>query len=135
MMGSRANRARRGLPQPVKAVEKILPAANSPMPNPPIPELTRIDVVFGNIEHMPAYASVPESFKESNNPYVEFISRWFFGGLKQEDLDRLKPRPGVEKVTALTAIRAILGSFEPKHEHKEAGCAYLLSCWFELNPL
>ena len=31
------------------------------------------------------------------------------------------------------AIAAILASFEPKHEHKEAGAAYLLSQWFELR--
>lgn len=28
-------------------------------------------------------------------------------------------------------ISACLGSYEPKHEHKIAGVAYLLSLWFE----
>jgi hypothetical protein len=28
-------------------------------------------------------------------------------------------------------LKAIMGSFQPKHEHKTAGVAYLMSLWFE----
>ena len=37
---------------------------------------------------------------------------------------------GVDFKQAHAHISVILGSFEPKHEHKIAGCAYLESMWF-----
>lgn len=101
----------------------------------PIPELDRIDTVFGNIEHMPKYETLPDDFKSMNDktPYNKFVSQWFFGGLKSEDLERLTPKEGVDKAKALSAVKAILASFEPKHEHKIGGSAYLLSQWFDLK--
>jgi len=41
------------------------------------------------------------------------------------------PNDGIDQNKALRHIKAILGSFEPKHEHKEAAAAYLLSLWFK----
>lgn len=99
----------------------------------PIPELDGADVAFGNIKHLPPYDVIPDEFKRLHHPYVEFVSGWFFSGMKQEDLARLVPRDGVDKNKALRAIKAALASFEPAHEHKEAGCAYLLDQWFELQ--
>jgi len=99
----------------------------------PVPELSDIDIAFVNIKHMPKYSDVPEDFKSRRNPYVEFVGQWFYLGRTQEDMDRLVPKDGIDKSKALAAVKAILGSFEPKHEHKEAGCAYLLSQWFELK--
>lgn len=100
----------------------------------PIPEMQDADVVFSNSRHLPKYEDVPAEFKRDNNPYVLFISDWFFGGRTKQDLERLVPKEGVDKRKALRAIKAALGSWEPKHEHKEAGCAYLLSEWFDLKP-
>ena len=57
------------------------------------------------------------------------VSRWFFSGLPKET--RFVPKTGIDEAAAKAHLRAILASFEPKHEHKEAGCAYLLSKWFE----
>lgn len=94
----------------------------------PVPEITKVDLAFGNIKHMPKYDEVPEKFKEHYNPHHELISKWFFSGLKPEDLGI--PRPSVNGQAALNAIRAIMGSWEPKHEHKTAGCAMLLNEWF-----
>lgn len=37
---------------------------------------------------------------------------------------------GVNFKQAHAHINVILGSFEPKHEHKIAGCEYLASMWF-----
>jgi hypothetical protein len=99
----------------------------------PVPELNDVDLAFGNIKHMPKYDSVPEEFHRMNNPYVRFVSEWFALGRTKDDMDRLIAKEGVDKVKALRAIKAILGSWEPKHEHKEAGCAYLLSQWFDLK--
>lgn len=45
--------------------------------------------------------------------------------------DLLTAKPGVDAHKALRAIKAVLGSYEPKHEHKEAACAFMLSEWFD----
>lgn len=135
-MGSRADRARRGIPQPPRREQttNATPVTVASLVEPPVPDVTGLDLAFGNIKHMPRYETVPDEFKVwRGNPYVDLVSKWFFDGLKRDDIARLVPRPGVEKGRALAAIRAIICSFEPQHEHKEAGAAYLLSCWFELD--
>lgn len=129
------SRVKRGLqksaPKPQVATQQV--AKCGTVVNPPIPDITNLDMAFGKIDHMPRYETVPAEFKQSGNNYAAFVSKWFFSGLKQDDLARLTPRPGVVQNKALAAIRAIICSFEPKHEHKEAGCAFLLHAWFELK--
>lgn len=107
----------------------------------PIPDLNRADVVFGNINHMPKYDTVPDEFKmRRGNPYCDAVSGWFFSGASRDgdalvvSGEKFTPKPGVDANKALAAIKAVLGSFEPKHEHKEAGCAYMLSEWFDHQP-
>ena len=107
-----------------------------------IPELSAVDVAFGNIKHMPRYETLPEDFKRhSGNDYTKAISSWFFSGAKGTpdgliiEGMRFTAKPGVDKAKALAAIRAVLGSFEPKHEHKEAGCAFMLSEWFDKSKV
>jgi len=96
----------------------------------PIPDIT--DLVFGNIKHLPPMNEIPKCFSMGSNTFQNrFIGQWFFRGLTATDIAKLIPKQGVDKEKALIAIVAILRSFEPKHEHKEAGCAYLLSEWFE----
>lgn len=104
-----------------------------------IPELTSMDVAMGNIKHMPKFTSLPDEFRKYNsNPYCNAVSSWFFGGgtgngkaFATNDGDKFKPKDGVNGHQALMAIRAVLGSFEPKHEHKIAACGYMLSEWFD----
>ena len=97
----------------------------------PVPEVTGLDITFGNIKHLPKWEDIPEIYKRGNNFWNNLTSQWFFCGLKQEDLATFKPRDGVDNKKAMMALSTILSSFEPKHEHKEAGVAYLLSEWFE----
>jgi hypothetical protein len=106
----------------------------------PVPQVDRLDVTFGNIKHMPRYDTLPADFKRHDgNAYVKAASTWFFSGAKGSPNGitigdvTFKAKPGVEAVKALAAIKAILGSFEPKHEHKEAGCAFLLAEWFDIE--
>ena len=51
------------------------------------------------------------------------MSEWFFYGLKDA---QFVPNEGIDKGEALRHLGYIMGSWEPQHEHKEAGCAYLL---------
>jgi hypothetical protein len=105
-----------------------------------VPEnLTRVDMAFGNIAHMPKYETIPAEFKRHRgNAYCDAVSDWFFRGAKfapngiEIGGTVFEAKQGVNANKALAAIRAVLGSFEPKHEHKEAACAYMLSEWFDI---
>lgn len=99
----------------------------------PVPEIDGLDLAFGNASHLPPMSQIPEEFKRRDNPYAEFVSKWFFGGRTQDDMNHLVAKPGIDRRKAIAAIAAALSSFEPKHEHKQAGCAFLLSEWFVLH--
>ena len=97
-------------------------------------ELSAVEVAFpANVNHLlPAWESIPSEFKRFGaNQWTRLAAQWFFSGLPKETVAELKPRDGIDKAKALRHVQACLGSFKPKHEHKEAGCAYLLSLWFE----
>jgi hypothetical protein len=91
-------------------------------------DVSDLDIAFGGINGlMPAMDSIPKEFHRgawSN----KLFSDWFYAGLKSLELT---PKEGIDKTKAMRHIRAIMGSFEPKHEHKEAAVAYLLDQWFE----
>lgn len=98
-----------------------------------IPEVKKIDIVFGNISWLPKWEEIPEQFKNGSTFENNFVSKWFFNGLSEDDIAKLQPKEGVDKNKALLACSACLKSFEPKHEHKEAGVAYLLNQWFVIK--
>lgn len=83
----------------------------------------------GIMELLPPYADIPDDFKNDRTPWNKIISRWFYSGLPKGT--EFVPKPSIDKTTALRHLKAVMGSWEPKHEHKTAGCAYLLSLWFE----
>ena len=116
----------------------------------PIPELTTLDVVFPTkaMDILPPYDAIPPEFKASgfsscngevrymshlpgvviNAKWLNVVNDWFFHGLKKA---KWTPKPGVDKAKALAAVQACLGDWGPSQEHKEAGCAFLLSEWFD----
>ena len=75
---------------------------------------------------MPPYEDVEQY---GHSPANEVTSHWFFHGLPPDT--QFMPREGVDAVEAIRHIKAILRSWEPKHEHKEAGVSFLLCCFFE----
>lgn len=94
----------------------------------PIPTVDRVfPTRVSNL--MPAYDQIPEEFKNQGNIWSNWQSDWFFKGLKQ----RPTPKPGINLDAAMSHLSTIQGSWEPKHQHKAAGVAYLASLWFE-NP-
>jgi uncharacterized protein YutD len=95
-----------------------------------IQEVTDSDLMFGgNINKlMPKYGDIPDEFKSYYNKWSIIVGDWFFKGLNNV---KFIPKDGVDTNRALNHINAILRSFEPAHEYKQAGCAYLLSEWFE----
>ena len=99
----------------------------------PIKEVSALDMAFGGAggklaELLPAYKDLPEEFTRHEGKWHKVMSDWFYRGLKNA---KWMPKPGVDTKKALAHIKTVLGSFEPKHEHKEAGVAFLLSEWFD----
>lgn len=98
-----------------------------------IPEVDDVSIAFGGYDRewfQRAYDEAPEEFKRhGGTEWNEIISYWFFNGLSEKV--EFHPKKGVDPHKAFRAIQSVIGSFEPKHEHKEAVCAYLLSQWFD----
>ena len=109
-----------------KAVAAALAAADTTYL--PIP-VSDVDIAFGGkaMQILPPMTAIPEEFHNDSNEWNRFVSDWFFGGLKKYPV----PREGVDFKLALRNLACVIGSFEPKHEHKEAGAAYLASLWFK----
>lgn len=97
------------------------------------PKLSAVDVAFpAHVDWLPPFAEIPAPFREWHNQWGRLIARWFFEGPDMEWIERLVPAtPDINKDDALRALQSLLGSFEPKHEHKMAGAAYLASLWFD----
>lgn len=99
-------------------------------------EVSGMDCAFGPRkikELLPDYKDVPEEFKQYGNKWASLVSKWFFSGLDvKKDLPPIKQ--GIDLNMALRHLGACLSSWEPKHEHKTAGVAYLMSLWFEDLP-
>jgi hypothetical protein len=96
-------------------------------------EFSALDIVFptktGHV--MPAYGDIPEDFRNERGDarkWVRFQRQWFFRGV---NLKCLTPKNGVDFSKAVNHLQYIQGSWEPKHEHKQAAVAYLASLWFD----
>jgi hypothetical protein len=59
--------------------------------------------------------------------YEQLVSDWFFSGLAE--LNAI-PREGINTEEAMRCIRAELGSWARKHEHKTLLIAWLFEQWF-----
>jgi hypothetical protein len=102
------------------------------MPEYLVKKVSDVDLAFGGnmSDLLPPYSDIPEEFQNMNNrtKWNKLISDWFYVGLNSLDL---KPKESIDVNGAIRHIKAILASWEPKHEHKMAGCAYLMSLWFD----
>lgn len=99
----------------------------------PIPEVTDIEMAFPTMVPLPAWNDIPEDFRQErgeSEPWHRIVSTIFCEGGRLSDFG-LTPKPGIDKDKATRAIRTCLGSWEPSHEHKTAGVAFMLSEWFD----
>ncbi len=91
-----------------------------------------LDMVFpANVGHlMPAYDDELCAWTRTDEGrrWVKFQQDWFFKGLSGAVFTS---KEGVDQRAALRHLKTVQGSFEPKHEHKEAAVAYLASRWFD----
>ncbi len=99
-----------------------------------IPELNDVDVAFPTAPPLPAWDDIPEDFRKNwhsdSHPWCGITGKLFFTGGTLSDFG-LTSKDGVDSDKAHRAIRACLGSFAPKYEHKIAGVAFMLSEWFD----
>lgn len=93
-------------------------------------EVSDVELAFGGnvVRLLPSYDEIPDEYKSATNEYNMFVSAWFFQGVGKLEVS---PRDGVNLSLAIRHIAAILRSFEPKHEHKIAGAAYLASVFLK----
>lgn len=75
--------------------------------------------------YLPTMSEIPEEFKNRRNPWDACITKLFFSGGRIP-----KTKEGIDQVTADRHVRTVLGSYEPKHQHKQAGAAWLMSLWY-----
>lgn len=76
---------------------------------------------------LPDPADIPDEFWAGGTPWNDFASHWFFQGLPEDTKAYMKP--GRDGATCFRHLQAIKGSFQPKHQHKEAALAFLASQW------
>jgi hypothetical protein len=90
-----------------------------------IREVSDVELVFPTNVDKFLPSAIPDY--ENKDFWEGFTQSVFSSGLKE----KLVPKEGIDAGKALRHIKVCLGSWEPKHEHKIAGVAYLFSSWFE----
>ena len=95
-----------------------------------IPEVSQVDLAFGNTKLMPKWEEIPKDFKHGKTKWNELFSIWFYRGLEGITLDKIDGLTNEEATKVVRYIRSFMVSFQPKHEHKEAAVAYILSLYF-----
>lgn len=100
----------------------------------PKEEISDIDLAFPAraLEFMPPWEEIPEQFKNDRDDsiasYIDFAERWSYGLLKEDE--SLVAREGINAEEAGRQLTLIVDSYAPKHEHKIAAMAMLMSQWF-----
>jgi hypothetical protein len=90
-------------------------------------KVDQLDVKFGRIKDLlPPMKDIPSEFKRYSGAWCDWQSDWFYSDLKCYPV----PKEGIDLNDAMKHLAAIQSSWEPKHEHKSAGVAYLASLWF-----
>ena len=95
-------------------------------------EVKDIDLAFGGRmeDLLPSEKEIPKEFhKHDGTKWNKIVSHWFFRGLPNDA--QIIPKDGIDVKIAVRHMQAIMKSRAPKHEHKEAGVAYLMSLWIE----
>jgi anti-sigma factor ChrR (cupin superfamily) len=92
-------------------------------------EMSDIDIAFGGkaMKILPPMVEIPDEFSNTSNQWAKWQADWFYSGLSAYPV----PKEGIDLELAMRNLKAVQGSFTPKHEHKAAGVAYLASLWFE----
>ena len=75
---------------------------------------------------IPEWDDLPDEFRNRTSGYEELAGHACFNSV---EIQPKVLRDGVDAKLANRQLNAIVRSLQPKHEHKEAAIAYLLSLW------
>ena len=115
-------------------VNGILPTVGLKIGTHQLPVFDAISAAFGaRGSDYPTQEAIPAQFYGGRTTYNRVVSTLFFKGGSLDQFG-LQFKAGINKVQAMTALRALLCSFDPKHEIKEATVAWALSEWCEGTP-
>lgn len=97
------------------------------------PQPRGVDMAFSTYDTIPALLeeAKKQGFYNGNTPANDLFNEWFFKGLKAAP----EFKKGVDEELAKKAVvyaRALMKSFAPKHEAKEAVCALIFNAALEI---
>ena len=109
-------------------IQQAIKEPSVPIDRKPIP-VTAADIAFGGKcdEILPPMTEIPAEFLRDPNVWRDWQNEWFCFGLKRYPVTK----EGIELNLAMDNLHCVQRSFAPKHEHKQAGVAYLASLWFD----
>lgn len=90
-----------------------------------VKSVTDVEEAFGTIKLLPELDQVPVEFKQNQRIECKVVSSMFYGTEMPEASVVFKD--GFEPKSVMKCFMAHLKSFEPKHERKMAGVAYMMS--------
>lgn len=132
-MGKR-QRLKREVEQATAQKAEAVPAVGLNVGNHQFPVFDGPAAVFGaDGRAYPKREDIPAQFYNGNTPFNRAFSTLFYKGGSLDQFG-LSFKAGINRAQAMTALRALMCSFAPKHEIKEATVAWALSEWCDLAP-
>lgn len=96
-----------------------------------VPAFSDAEVAFGASEkHYLGRSAIPAEFYNGRHAMCDVASSLFFKGGKLAD-HGIKFKDDIDQLAAMKAIRALLGSWAPKHEIKIGTVGIALANWCE----
>lgn len=98
-----------------------------------IDSITKAEAVWGTTRLLPLENQIPKEFWKCNT-YTEIADAMFVGDTPSIESIKVKPGFNEENIESFKqCFQAHLRSFQPQHEHKIAGLAYMISCVMEVT--
>lgn len=89
-----------------------------------ISSINDVEAAFSTTRLLPDWDDIPDDFK-LGNAYTELVAAILYG--TPLPAGEIELNDGVEGAMLNRCVHAHLDSFTPKHEHKVAGVAYMIS--------
>lgn len=101
-----------------------------------VPEVDDLDIAFPTRwrDLLPPQEDLTDDEWRGHTPFCKAIQSIFFRGGKLSD-HGITMKPGVDGDKVMRYIRATLGDFGPKHEHKIGGIGHMLAKWCDHKPV
>jgi hypothetical protein len=127
---SRAKRRANLHPESDAAMNIARPNVVAEVSDDGVPTVRDIDCIMPTRwkELLPKWEELTDEEKRCRGPFCEALSSIFYSGGRLAD-HGITINPGIDTAKVNRYIRATLGDFGPKHEHKIGGIAHMLKKW------